>query len=338
MREPSFWWRQPGPAAALLAPVAAVYGAIAGARLGRRGWRVALPVVCVGNFTAGGAGKTPTALTVAQLLARAGERPFFLSRGYGGALAGPVLVDPARHGANEVGDEPLLLARAAPTIVARERPGGARLAVASGAGVVIMDDGFQNPSLAKDFSILVVDGQRGLGNGRIIPAGPLRAPLNAQLARSDALVVIGAVEGATEVVATARARDIPVFVARLAPDSGFTAALGSSRVLAFAGIGDPRKFFSTLTGLGIVVVAARSFPDHHRYTATEAKALCDDADRGGLALVTTEKDLVRITGDQALVELAARAHALPVSLAFEDEAGFAQLLLKKVAAAPGDRH
>jgi len=316
--------------------VAAIYGAVAGARLRRRGWRAERPVVCVGNFTVGGAGKTPTALAVAQLLLGAGERPFFLTRGYGGALAGPVLLDPARHRADEVGDEPLLLARVAPTIVARERPGGARLAAASGAGVVIMDDGFQNPSLAKDFSILVVDGQRGIGNGRVIPGGPLRAPLATQLARSHGLVVIGMAEGAAEVLATARARDIPVFAARLVPDSGCTAALGG-RVLAFAGIGDPRKFFSTLTGLGIVVAAARSFPDHHRYTAAEAKALCDEADRDRLALVTTEKELVRITGDQALVELAARAHALPVTLTFEDEAGFAQLLLKKVAAARSAR-
>src|SRR5262249_690721 len=244
MREPSFWWRQPGLAAALLAPVAAIYGAVAGARLRRRGWRAERPVVCVGNFTVGGAGKTPTALRVAQLLLGAGERPFFLTRGYGGTLAGPVLVDPARHRADEVGDEPLLLARVAPTIVARERPGGARLAMASGAGVVIMDDGFQNPSLAKDFSVLVVDGQRGVGNGRIIPAGPLRAPLAAQLARSHGLVVIGIAEGAAEVAATGRAREIPVFAARLVPDSVFTAALGSGRGVAFAGIGGPGEVFS----------------------------------------------------------------------------------------------
>jgi tetraacyldisaccharide 4'-kinase len=248
-----------------------------------------------------------------------------------------VLVDPARHRADEVGDEPLLLARAAPTIVARVRPGGARLAAQGGAGVVIMDDGFQNPSLAKDFSILVVDGQRGIGNGRIIPAGPLRAPLDAQLAHSDALVVIGAAEGAADVAAAARGCDIPVFAARLVPDAGFIAALGSGRVLAFAGIGDPKKFFWMLTGLGIAVAAMRSFPDHHRYTAAEAKALCDDADRDGLVLVTTEKDLVRIIGDAALGELAAHAHALPVTLSFEDEAGFAQLLLHKLAAARSGR-
>jgi tetraacyldisaccharide 4'-kinase len=337
MREPSFWWREGGLAAALLMPVAAVYGAVAGARLRQQGWRVGLPVVCVGNFTVGGAGKTPTALAVAQLLARAGERPFFLSRGYGGARAGPMLVDPARHRAAEVGDEPLLLARIAPTIVSRGRPAGARLAAQSGAGVVVMDDGFQNPSLAKDFSILVVDGQRGIGNARVFPAGPLRAPLDAQLARSHALVVIGTAEGAAEVVAAARGRDIPVFAARLEPDAGFIAALGGGRVLAFAGIGDPRKFFWTLTGLGIAVAAARGFPDHHRYTAAEAKALCDDADRDGLVLVTTEKDLVRISGDEALAELAAHAHALPVRLAFADEAGFAQLLSSKIAVARADR-
>jgi tetraacyldisaccharide 4'-kinase len=337
MREPSFWWREGGLAAALLAPVAAVYGAVAGARLGQRGWRAGRPIVCVGNFTVGGAGKTPTALAAAQLLARAGERPFFLSRGYGGALAGPVLVDPGRHRAHEVGDEPLLLARVAPTIVSRRRPAGARLAAQSGAGVIVMDDGFQNPSLAKDFSILVVDGQRGIGNARVFPAGPLRAPLDAQLARSHALVVVGTAEGAAKVVAAARARDIPVFAARLAPDAGFIAALGGGRVLAFAGIGDPRKFFSTLTGLGITVAAARGFPDHHRYTAAEAKALCDDADRDGLVLVTTEKDLVRISGDEALAELAAHAHALPVRLAFEDEAGFARLLSSRIVAVRADR-
>ena len=189
MREPSFWWGEASLASAMLAPLAAIYGAVAQARLARRGRRAAAPVVCIGNFTVGGAGKTPTALVVARMLAAAGERPVFLSRGYGGTLAGPVLVDPTRHRAQDVGDEPLLLARTAPTIVARDRVKGA--SIAAGASVIVMDDGFHNPSLAKDFAVLVVDARRGIGNGRVIPAGPLRAPLDAQLARAHALVLVG---------------------------------------------------------------------------------------------------------------------------------------------------
>jgi tetraacyldisaccharide 4'-kinase len=333
MREPSFWWRAPGLPAALLAPVAAVYGAVAAARLRRQGRRADVPVVCVGNFTAGGAGKTPTALAVARMLAAGGERPAFLSRGYGGRLTGPELVDPARHDSKDVGDEPLLLARAAPTVVARARVEGAAMAVAAGGGVIVMDDGFQNPSLTKDCSILVVDGQRGIGNGRVIPAGPLRAPFAAQLERADALVVIGTVSGAADVVTAASARNIPVFTARLVPDAGFIAALGGGRVLAFAGIGDPKKFFWTLTGAGIAVAAVRSFPDHHRYSAAEAAALSRDADHDGLVLVTTEKDHVRLAGDERLAELAAHAHPLPVALAFDDEDGLKRLVMTKIAAA-----
>ncbi len=333
MREPSFWWREAGIVARMLTPLAAIYGAVAAARLKRRGRHAGTPVICIGNFTVGGAGKTPAALAVAQLLAAAGERPAFLTRGYGGALAGPLQVDPTRHRAQDVGDEPLLLARTAATIVARDRVEGANLAVATGASVVVMDDGFQNPSLAKDFSVLVVDGRRGIGNGRVIPAGPLRAPLAAQLARAHALVVVGAAPPASAVMAQARALDIPVLPARLQPDAGFIAAHRGRRVLAFAGIANPQKFFTTLAEAGIAVAAARSFPDHHRYTCDEAQLLCDHADRAGLALVTTEKDLARITGDEQAAALAARAHALPVALAFEDEEEFKSLVLERIEAA-----
>jgi tetraacyldisaccharide 4'-kinase len=332
MREPAFWWREAGLAAGALAPLAMIYGAVAAARLRSRGVRAGVPVVCIGNFTVGGAGKTPAALAVAGMLAAAGERPVFLSRGYGGTLTG-VRVDPSRHRAADVGDEPLLLARAAPVIVARDRVVGARLAVAAGASVIVMDDGFQNPSLAKDFSVLVVDARRGVGNGRVIPAGPLRAPLAAQLARSDALLVIGTGAGAADVAQEANARGIPGFAARLQPDAGFIAARGGGRVLAFAGIGDPEKFFATLAEAGIAVAATRSFPDHHRYARDEAQTLCDEAQRAGLALVTTEKDLARINGDDELTQLAAHAHALPVALAFERDDAFKTLLLDRLAAA-----
>jgi tetraacyldisaccharide 4'-kinase len=331
MREPAFWWREPSLACALLAPLAAAYGAVAQARLERRGRRAGVPIVCIGNLTVGGAGKTPTALAVARMLAAAGERPVFLSRGYGGTLVGPVVVDPSRHRAREVGDEPLLLARAAPTIVARNRVMGAGFA--AGASVIVMDDGFHNPSLAKDFSVLVVDARRGIGNGRVIPAGPLRAPVDAQLTRAQALVVVGASSRALAIAETARTRNIPILQAYLRADTGFIAELAGRRVLAFAGIGDPEKFFATLAEAGIAIAGKRSFPDHHRYTPAEAGALCNAAERDGLVLVTTEKDLARLSGEDQLKQLAGRAQALPVTLAFADEAPFKSLLLEKVAAA-----
>jgi tetraacyldisaccharide 4'-kinase len=247
------------------------------------------------------------------------------------------LVDPLRHRAREVGDEPLLLARAAPTIVARNRVMGAGFA--AGASVIVMDDGFHNPSLAKDFSVLVVDARRGIGNGQVIPAGPLRAPVDAQLTRAQALVVVGASSRALAIAETARTRNIPILQAYLRADTGFIAELAGRRVLAFAGIGDPEKFFATLAEVGIALAGTRSFPDHHRYTPAEAGALCNEAERDGLVLVTTEKDLARLSGEDQLKQLAGRAKALPVTLAFEDEALFKSLLLEKVAAARrrGDR-
>jgi tetraacyldisaccharide 4'-kinase len=331
MREPAFWWREAGLAAGLLAPFAAVYGAVAGARLTRRGARAAVPVICIGNLTVGGAGKTPLALTVARRLAADGAAPMFLTRGYGGRLAGPLRVDPAQHRAADVGDEPLLLARSAPTFVARDRVAGAEASVAAGASVIVMDDGFQNPSLGKDFSVLVVDGRRGIGNGRVVPAGPLRAPLMAQLARADALVVVGPSKAAAGVTAAARARGVPVFHAGLEPDAAVATALAGTRVLAFAGIGDPEKLFATLTAAGVAVAATRSFPDHHRYTPAEAGLLCAQADREALMLVTTEKDLVRMQGDAGMAALAARACALPVTLRLADPDAFQQLLRPRLA-------
>jgi tetraacyldisaccharide 4'-kinase len=330
MREPSFWWREAGIASGVLAPLAAVYGTIAAARLARRGARAGVPVVCIGNLTVGGAGKTPTALTIARLLAAAGERPVFLTRGYGGRLPGPLQADAARHDANDVGDEPLLLARTAPTIVAGDRVAGARMAVAVGASVIVMDDGFQNPSLAKDFSILVIDTRRAIGNGRVIPAGPLRAPLAAQLARAHAVVVVGTPPRPAAIAAAVRERDIPLFEARLVPDADAISALAGRRVLAFAGIGDPQKFFATLAEAGVVIAARRSFPDHHRYSDAEAQALCDEAERAGLELVTTEKDLARLAGGASTAQLAKRAHVLPVTLAIEQVESFKALLLAQV--------
>ena len=330
MREPAFWWRAAGPAAGLLSPVAAIYGAFAGWRMGRAGHAAGIPVVCIGNLTHGGAGKTPTAIAVARMLAAAGRRPFLLSRGYGGSLPGPQRVDPLRHHAREVGDEPLLLARAAPTIVARDRVKGAAAARAAGAGAIVMDDGLQNPALQKDLCIVVVDGRRGIGNGKVFPAGPLRAPLDRQLARAHAVLLIGSGPAGEAVAARAQARGLPVFHGRLKPDGLALAALKGRPVLAFAGIGDPEKFFQTLSEAGIDVRARLSFPDHHRYRADEAADLIARAGRDGLVPVTTEKDLVRLSGQDDLAALAAMARALPVELSVAEEGAFRDFVLARL--------
>ncbi len=328
MREPDFWWR-PGKGSFLM-PLAAIYGAVAAMRLQATGRKAGLPVICLGNLTVGGAGKTPAAIAVVQLLHAAHQRPFFLSRGYGGRLAGPVRVNPALHRARDVGDEPLLLTRLAPTIVARDRVAGAKFAQFAGASVVVMDDGLQNASLAKDLSIIVVDGRRGIGNGHIIPAGPLRAPLGLQLDRAQAVIVVGPPDGAAAVIERARRHRLAIFHGRLEPDRSVIAAIGRRKALAFAGIGDPEKLFATLAAAGIDVAERAGFPDHHRYTAAEAADLIARAQAKGLMLVTTEKDVMRMTGEPQLDALAACASALPVRLVIEEVDLFRQMLLQAV--------
>ena len=330
MRDPAFWWRPAGVAAGLLAPLGAIYGAVAVARLAQPGRRVGIPVVCIGNLTLGGAGKTPAAILVAQILGDAGRKPFVLSRGYGGTLEGPIRVD--AHRASEVGDEPLLLARAAPTIVARDRGAGADTARTAGAGAIVMDDGFQSPNLHKDLSVLVVDGRRGIGNARVFPAGPLRAPLDAQLQRAGAVLVIGQGAPGDAAEQLARARSLRVFRGRLEPDDATLAALEGKPVLAFAGIGDPEKFFATLVEAGLDVRARVSFPDHHRFSRDEATSLVDRAKREGLALITTEKDIARLSGDPDAAALAGAARALPVRLAVTEASEFRDLILRAVGA------
>jgi tetraacyldisaccharide 4'-kinase len=327
MREPAFWWRAPGLASALLAPLGAAYGAVAARRMAQAGERAGAPVICIGNFTLGGSGKTPAAIAVAQLLTAAGRKPVLLTRGYGGSAAGPVTADPARHTAADIGDEALLLAQAAPTVVSRDRVAGAKAAIAAGANTIVMDDGLQNPSLAKDLTIAVVDGRRGVGNGKVFPAGPLRAPLEAQLARCDALLVIGEIADATAISAQAERRGLPVFHGTLMPDRAALGELASRGVLAFAGIGDPEKFFATLADAGINVAARRSFPDHHRYTQAEAGELIMQAERQGVRLVTTEKDHARLRGEPSLAALCERAHVLPVRLQINEQQRWRSLVL-----------
>ena len=327
MREPSFWWRKAGLTSGLLSPLAAVDGAVAARRMAQPGRVAGIPVVCVGNLSLGGAGKTPAAIAVARILDAAGRRPFVLSRGYGGTLAGLVQVDSARHRAAEVGDEPLLLARVAPTIVSRDRAAGAEAARAVGAGSIVMDDGFQSPGLHKDRSVLVVDGRRGIGNGRVFPAGPLRAPLQSQLRRAQALLVVGAGAAGDSVAAAAQTHGLPVFHGRLEPDAQALAALKGRPVLAFAGIGNPDKFFATLRDAGIDVRVAIPFADHHRYGRFEAGELIERAGRDGLVPVTTEKDVARLAGQDDVAALAAVARALPVALKVAEDDAFRNWVL-----------
>jgi tetraacyldisaccharide 4'-kinase len=274
-------------------------------------------VFCVGDPTVGGGGKTPAAIAIAELLKEIGERPAFLTRGYGGCERGPIWVDARIHDASAVGDEPLLLTRTAPTVVAADRVAGALFA-AGKASIIVMDDGFQNPALEKDLSLLVIDEAAGLGNGHVFPAGPLRAPWPEQVARAQALIVIG---GDLPSVSP-----LPAFAARLVPEESAAAALKDKRVLAFAGIARPEKFFATLRALGAEVTLARPFPDHHRYTPQEARALMAEANAHDLVLVTTEKDRVRFGRDPASTELAAKTRVLPVKLEFARKSAVKQLL------------
>jgi tetraacyldisaccharide 4'-kinase len=314
MREPAFWWRKAGFAASLLAPVGLIYGAVAARRMAAKGTTAGVPVICVGNFTLGGTGKTPTVLALARMLTDAGDRPFCLTRGYGGTVAGPQLVEPHNDRAAQVGDEALLLAHAAPTIVASDRVAGAAMARAQGASHILMDDGLQNASLVKDFTLAVIDARRGVGNRCVFPAGPLRAPLAAQLAQTDALLVVGEGDGADDILMLARARNLPVSRGRLVPDAAAVSSLKGRQVLAFAGIGDPDKFFATAQAAGIAIAERRSFDDHYRYTAEDAGELIMAAEHGGLALLTTEKDRARMAGEPLLEALATRAHVLPVTM------------------------
>jgi tetraacyldisaccharide 4'-kinase len=334
MREPAFWWRAKG--GRLLAPFGGIYGAVAAFRLKSPGQIVGTPVICIGNLTTGGAGKTPAALTVGRLLLAERNRVFFLTRGYGGRLAGPVRVDPKIHSAADVGDEPFLLATLAPTIVARDRLAGASAARRDGANVIVMDDGFQNPSLVKDLAILVVDGPRAIGNGRVFPAGPLRAPLQLQIAHAQALLVVGApAEGMASVLESARRHGVAIFRGQLEPDRACLDQLGQRRVLAFAGIADPEKFYLTLREAGVAVAEHASFPDHHRYTAADAGDLIARADAASLVLLTTEKDYARFAGNESLAELAARSSVLRVQLKVKEESEFRRLILSALEGASG---
>jgi len=319
MKPPAFWSNPPeraGWQAAALAPVAALYALGTARRLVRgTAYRPAVPVVCVGNINAGGTGKTPTVMALVERCRAAGAEPHIVSRGHGGRIQGPARVDPARHDAAEVGDEPLLLSAFAPVWVARDRAAGARAAEAAGAGMILLDDGFQNPGLSKDLSIVVVDAEMGFGNGRVIPAGPLREPVEQGMRRADLVMSIGD-DAAQSRFRTRWGQLIPcaVMTAALEPlRTGMDWA--GLRTLAFAGIGRPEKFFRTLRGLGADVVRTVPLGDHQPLTVALMKRMEIEAQSLGAQLVTTEKDAVRLPAS-----FRAKVLTLPVRLRFDDPA------------------
>ena len=337
--EPAWWYRD-GPhwQASLLRPISHVYGVIAQRRFfNTKPYRSRLPVICVGNFTAGGTGKTPMSLLIASIIEAADHAPWFLSRGYGGRLDGQERIDPARHAAADTGDEPLLLAARAPTVISRDRALGAEFIErqAPRNAVIIMDDGLQNASLAKDLTIAIVDGNRGFGNGAVIPAGPLRAQLAFQVPLADVIIINGtdgnrARQQLDEISA---AKNIPQLSAKTVP-TGDMAWLKNAKVVAYAGVANPDRFFRLLESLGANIVERVAFNDHQTLPNEAAEDLIARAANKGATLVTTEKDYVRLAGlDRARVDLKARSKTLPIVLQMpgSDRAILAQRIATAIA-------
>lgn len=319
MHAPAFWLdRPPRPLATMLAPLGLATARVTARRLQKPGWRAPVPVICCGNVGIGGAGKTTLALDLLQGLRERGVAVHSLTRGYGGSAGAAVLrVDPEMHGASLVGDEALLLAQAAPCWVSADRAAGARAAVAAGAQSLLMDDGLQNPGLVQDWPLLVVDGAVGFGNGLLLPAGPLREPVAAAAARAAAVVLIGA--DATGDVARLGGA-LPVLHATLQMDRGLDALRGQ-RLLAFAGIARPQKFFDALIGMGLTLAGTQAFGDHHRFRPRELAQLQRQAERLQAILVTTPKDAVRLPP-----AMRAEVHVAGVSLRWSDPEARSALL------------
>ena len=306
MKTPTFW-TSPSFISQLLAPLGKLYALATSLRIKfGHTQKVNRPVICIGNITAGGTGKTPVAVSFAKLLQQMGKNPFFVSRGYGGKLKG-IMVDKTRHTAAEVGDEPLLLARQAPVIVNPDRFAGAQKALQSGAEIILMDDGFQNPGLHKDLSFLVFDGNIGIGNGLCIPAGPLRESLASGLKRAQAIIILG--EDRHNLAA--KIKDFPLFKGRVVAKKP---EINNNEIIAFAGIGRPEKFYTSLRELGFKLLKTADFPDHHQYTMTELKKLINEAQKKDAVLFTTAKDFVKIPP-----QIQKYFHVLEIEIMWENE-------------------
>ncbi len=325
MRPPLFWNRSRGLASRLLAPLEWVWIYVTRRRLKNGPWeRLAVPVICIGNINVGGTGKTPTVIALLEIFGELGIAAHVVSRGHGGSELGPLLVDERKHSANEVGDEPLLIAAFGPCWVAKDRTAGAKAAIEAGAQVILLDDGFQNPSLHKDLSVVVVDAEIGFGNGRVMPAGPLREPLSDGLSRADIVIPIGSPTAQKRLAAQL---STPLWSGELRPlETGMD--WSGTRFIAFAGIGRPGKFFSTLETLGANVVATHAFPDHAPYTDAILQRLKAEAKAKSAQLVTTEKDMARLP-----IEFRRDALALPVRLVFNDLEAV-KTVLKDLTAGP----
>lgn len=318
MRAPEFWGGDgSGLMPLLLSPIASIYGAATARRMARPGWQAPVPVICCGNATAGGAGKTTVALDLGQRLANRGVAVHFLLRGYGGRLKGPVRVDPMLHDSQAVGDEALLLAAERPAWISADRAAGAQAAIAAGAQTILMDDGLQNPSLLKDLSLLIIDGNFGFGNNRIIPAGPLREPVAVAAARCRAAVIIG--EDETNAAALLPPR-MPVLRAHLRPGPE-AELLAGQPVHAFCGIANPKKFFATLAEAGAVVAGRSAFADHYPFDAGDMRDILAEAEALRAIPVTTRKDFVRIPP-----AFRSRVTVVTIRLEWEDTAAIEALL------------
>lgn len=314
MKTPEYW-KNKNLISMLLAPLGFVYEGITHLRFKiKKGYKAPVPVICIGNITTGGVGKTPVAIEIAKILQKRGKNPFFISRGYGGKLKG-VLVDFNKHRPEDVGDEPLLLAKVAPTVVCPNRKEGAKIAVERGADILIMDDGFQNPSLKKDVSLLVFNGQMGIGNGKIIPAGPMRESLSSGLKRAQGVIFIG--KDKSNLISKI---SLPVFKAEIKEEKPVQ---NTRPILAFAGIGYPQKFYDSLIKSGLTIAKVCDFPDHHFYTLEELQKLIQKAQKKNLDIYTTAKDFVKIPSD-----LKKYFYVLNINAVMEDENALVDFLEK----------
>lgn len=285
MKTPSFWKEQ-SFISNCLQPLGKVYALITGLRLRLKApYKAKCPVICIGNLTAGGTGKTPVSLSIAEILQQMGYKPFFVSRGYGGRIHN-VVVNKEVHTPKQVGDEPLLLSECAPTVVNPDRAAAAKLAIAHGADCLVMDDGFQNPGLYKDVSFLVFDGSYGIGNQRVIPAGPLREPFDTGIKRAQAIIILG-----EDKTGLAKRTSLPVFYGQVKEEQPTE---NKRIVLAFAGIGHPEKFYNSLQKCGLKIAKTHNFPDHYFYTRAELNKLIDEAEKNDWDIYTTSKDFVKI--------------------------------------------